>query len=105
MRIISGRFKSRRLRAIPPAGIRPTSDKLRETVFNVLGVRASGSTFLDGCAGMGGIGIEALSRGASMVYFVDHAHKACRIIRENIQSLEVEEGYRILEMDILKALD
>jgi 16S rRNA (guanine(966)-N(2))-methyltransferase RsmD len=105
MRIISGRFKSRRLKATPPAGIRPTSDKLKETIFNILGASVEGSIFLDGCAGMGGIGIEALSRGARTVYFVEYSRRACRIIRENLQSLGLEEGYRILEMDLIKALD
>jgi 16S rRNA (guanine(966)-N(2))-methyltransferase RsmD len=104
MRIIAGKFKSRRLKAAPPAGIRPTSDKLRETVFNILGARVQGSTFLDACAGMGAIGIEAISRGASEVVFVDQSRKACRIIRENLQSLEVEAGFKVLEMDLSKAL-
>lgn len=104
VRIISGRFKSRRLKAAPPAGIRPTSDKLRETIFNILGPRVSGSIFLDGCAGMGGVGLEAVSRGAAMVHFVDQNRRACKFIRENLQALEVEDGFRILEMDLAKAL-
>src|SRR5437867_11732013 len=95
MRIISGRFKSRRLKATPPAGIRPTSGKLKETIFNVLGASVEGATFLDGCAGLGGIGIEALSRGAQTVYFVEQSWKACRIIRENLQSVGIEEGCTI----------
>ena len=86
-------------------GIRPTSDKLKETVFNILGSRVAGATFLDGCAGMGGIGIEAISRGAALVYFVERARKACQIIRENLKSLEVEDGFKILEMDLIKAFD
>ncbi len=105
MRIISGRFKSRRLKATPPAGIRPTSDKLKETIFNVLHPTVEGATFFDGCAGMGGIGIEALSRGARRVYFVEQSRKACQIIRENLQLLGIEGGYKILEMDLIKALD
>lgn len=105
MRIISGRFKSRRFKGTPPHGIRPTSDKLRETVFNILGAKVEGATFLDGCAGMGGMGIEAISRGAAYVYFVDQSRKACQIIRENLESLGVEEGFKILEMDLIKALD
>ena len=105
MRIISGKFKSRRLKATPPAGIRPTSDKLKESVFNILGASIEGATFLDGCAGMGGIGIEAISRGAALVYFVDQSRKACHIIRENLKSLGVERGFKILEMDLIKALD
>ncbi len=105
MRIIAGQFKSRRLKGAPPSGIRPTSDKLRETVFNILGSRVGGSRFLDGFAGVGAIGIEALSRGAADVYFVDQSRKACRMIRENLESLDVKEGYRILEMDLGRALD
>ena len=60
---------------------------------------------MDGCAGMGGIGIEAISRGAAFVYFVDQSRKACQIIRENLKWLEVEEGFKILEMDLTKALN
>lgn len=104
MRIISGKYKSRRLKATPPAGLRPTSDKLRETVFNILGASVQGAVFLDGCAGMGGIGIEAISRGASQVYFVEQSRKACRIIQENLKSLDIDEGFKVLEMDLAKAL-
>src|SRR5215831_21078527 len=105
MRIISGKFKSRHLKGTPPAGLRPTSDKLRGTVFNILGPRVQDSTFLDGCAGMGAIGIEAISRGAAFVYFVEQSRKACQIIRENLSSLEIKNGYRVLEMDLKKGLD
>ena len=105
MRIISGRFKSRRLKGTPPTGIRPTSDKLRETIFNILGATVEGATFLDGCAGVGAIGIEAISRGAAAVYFVDQSRKACRMIRENLDSLDIKEGFKILEMDLVKALN
>jgi 16S rRNA (guanine966-N2)-methyltransferase len=105
MRVISGKFKSRRLKGTPPAGIRPTSDKLKETIFNIIGASVHGATFLDGCAGMGGIGIEALSRGAALVCFVDQSRKACQFIRENLRELAIEEGFNILEMDLIKALD
>ncbi|HYR44020.1 MAG TPA: 16S rRNA (guanine(966)-N(2))-methyltransferase RsmD [Terriglobia bacterium] len=105
MRIISGKFKSRRLKATPPPGIRPTSDKLRETLFNILSARVEGATFLDGCAGVGAIGIEALSRGAAFVHFVDQSRKACQFIGENLKSLGIEEGFKILEMDIIRALN
>jgi 16S rRNA (guanine966-N2)-methyltransferase len=104
MRIISGRFGSRRLKGEPPPGIRPTSDKLRETIFNILGPAVEGAVFLDGYAGMGGIGIEAISRGADMVFFVDRNRKACAIIRENLNSLGVTEGFRLFETDLSKAL-
>jgi 16S rRNA (guanine(966)-N(2))-methyltransferase RsmD len=104
MRVIGGTFRSRHLKATPPAGIRPTSDKLRETLFNVLGPRVQGAMFLDGFAGMGGVGIEAISRGALFVYFVDQSRKACAIIRENLASLDVREGFRLIEADLGKTL-
>jgi 16S rRNA (guanine(966)-N(2))-methyltransferase RsmD len=104
MRIIAGKFKSRRLKAAPPPGIRPTSDKLRETVFNILGAQVMGSSFLDACAGMGAIGIEAISRGAAHVCFVEQSRKACRMIRENLLSLDIESGFKVVEMDVLRAL-
>jgi 16S rRNA (guanine966-N2)-methyltransferase len=104
MRIISGKFRSRRLKATPPPGIRPTSDKLRETLFNILGPRVEGAAFLDGCAGVGAIGLEAISRGAAFVHFVDQSRKACQFVRENLKSLEIAEGFKVLEMDLIRAL-
>ena len=98
---MSGKWK---LLFLPPPGIRPTSDKLKETVFNILGAKVDGSTFLDGYAGMGGIGIEAISRGADSVSFVDNSRKATTIIRENLAMLKIADGFRILEMDLRKAL-
>jgi 16S rRNA (guanine966-N2)-methyltransferase len=105
MRVISGKFRSRRLKGAPPTGVRPTSDKLKETLFNILGDTVKGAAFLDGCAGMGGIGIEAISRGASFVTFVDRSKRACQIIRENLRTLEVDSDFEILQMDLIKALD
>jgi len=104
LRIISGRFGSRRLKGTPPPGIRPTSDKLKETVFNILGERVEGAVFVDGCAGLGGIGLEAISRGAAFVYFVEQSRKACRMIEENLHSLDVSEGFEILQLDLPRAL-
>jgi 16S rRNA (guanine966-N2)-methyltransferase len=104
MRIIAGKFRSRHLKGTPPPGLRPTSDKLRETLFNILGARVEGATFLDGCAGMGAIGIEAISRGAAFVYFLEQSRKACQMIRDNLNSLEINEGFKILEMDLKKGL-
>jgi 16S rRNA (guanine(966)-N(2))-methyltransferase RsmD len=105
MRIIAGKFKSRRLKGTPPASIRPTSDKLRETIFNILGARVEGATFLDGCAGMGAIGIEAISRGAGFVFFVEQSRKACQIIRDNLKDLGIQDGFKILEMDLRKSFE
>ena len=95
MRIISGQFKSRHLKATPPPGTRPTSDKLRETLFNILGETVRGCTFLDGCAGVGAIGIEAISRGASMVIFVDQSRKAqhLRLDRKHISPIILVEKF------------
>jgi len=105
MRIIAGQFKGRHLKATPPQGTRPTSDKLRETLFNILGESVRGCTFLDGCAGVGAIGIEAISRGAEAVIFVDQSRKAARMIRENLEALDIKAGFKILEIDLRKALD
>src|SRR5262245_14496381 len=105
MRIIAGQFRSRRLKGTPPPGIRPTSDKLRETLFNILGPRVDDSTFLDGYAGTGGVGIEAISRGARSVYFVDQSRKATGIIRENLKSLGVENGFRVMELSLEKSVE
>lgn len=105
MRIISGKFRSRCLKATPPPGVRPTSDKLRETLFNILGARVQGSTFLDGCAGAGAVGIEAVSRDAEFVYFIEQSGKACQIIRENLKALEIQEGFQVMEMDLIRALN
>jgi len=104
MRVISGVFRSRQLKGKPPTGTRPTSDKLRETLFNVLGPSIEGAVFFDGFAGIGGIGIEAFSRGARPVYFVDRSRQACAVIRENLHLLGVTEGARVIEAPIEKAL-
>jgi 16S rRNA (guanine(966)-N(2))-methyltransferase RsmD len=105
VRIIAGAYRSRQLKATPPQGTRPTSDKLRETLFNILGESVRGCIFLDGCAGVGAIGIEAISRGAENVIFIDQSRKAVRMIRENLQSLQIDDGFKILELDLTKALD
>lgn len=92
MRIISGIYRGRVLKS--PAGdkTRPTSDRLRETLFNIIAPRlGSGTRFLDLCSGTGAVGIEALSRGAAFVAFVDRSRKACALIEENLDRLEVSE--------------
>jgi 16S rRNA (guanine966-N2)-methyltransferase len=95
MRIIAGRFRSRSLQA--PAGMatRPSSDRLRETLFNVLAPRIEGARFLDLYAGSGAVGIEALSRGAASVAFVERAPGALKVLRANLARLGVTEGFRI----------
>jgi 16S rRNA (guanine966-N2)-methyltransferase len=95
MRIIAGTYRSRPLQA--PAGLatRPTSDRLRETLFNVLAPRIKGANFLDLYAGSGAVGIEALSRGAAHVDFVERAEPALRVLRENLHRLGLTSGFRI----------
>ena len=104
MRVIAGKYRSRRL--IAPAGVqtRPTSDRMRETLFNVLGAAVEDSGWLDLFAGSGAIGIEALSRGARMVHFVESSGRAVRAIRSNLAALGIREGFEIVEHDAMKAL-
>ncbi|MDP9267922.1 MAG: 16S rRNA (guanine(966)-N(2))-methyltransferase RsmD [Acidobacteriota bacterium] len=106
MRVIAGKFRSRALDAPPGADVRPTSDKLRGTLFNVLtaAVPLEGTVWLDVYAGSGAVGIEALSRGARQVYFVESARGAVTVIRKNLKSLQVESGWQIIEQPAVKAL-
>lgn len=90
MRIIAGKFRGRQLKSPPSAQTRPTSDRLRETLFNVLAPRIEGARFLDLCAGTGAVGIEALSRGAEHVTFVDKSRKMCALIEANLDALKIE---------------
>jgi 16S rRNA (guanine966-N2)-methyltransferase len=94
--VIAGTLKGRRLKSPSWDGLRPTSDKLRETLFNVLGPRVAGARVLDGYAGTGAIGIEALSRGASHVTFVDADHRAQALIAENLRTCGIETGYTMV---------
>jgi 16S rRNA (guanine(966)-N(2))-methyltransferase RsmD len=91
MRVIAGQYRGRVLKNPQGLQTRPTSDRLRETLFNVLAPRLLGSRFLDLCAGTGAIGIEALSRGAAFVTFVDRVHKMCGLVEENLDLLGVPE--------------
>jgi len=104
MRVISGRFKGRRLKTPAWEGLRPTSDKLRETLFNVLARRIEGARVFDGFAGTGAIGIEALSRGAAHVMFVEKNPRAIALIDENLTVCGVEEGYTIRCAEVVAAL-
>ena len=101
MRIIAGKFRSRQLRSLPGLDLRPTSDRLRETLFNVIAAArpVEGTVWLDLFAGTGAVGIEAISRGAAMVYFVENARKPAELIAKNLRSLGVENGFDILEED------
>ena len=106
MRIIAGEYRSRPLKSLPGLELRPTSDRLRETLFNVLAASSTleGSVWLDLFAGTGAVGIEALSRGARQVYFVESERKHARLIRENLQSLGISSGFDVYESDTASAL-
>jgi 16S rRNA (guanine(966)-N(2))-methyltransferase RsmD len=105
MRVIAGTYRSRILKSLKGLALRPTSDKVRETLFNVLGPGVAGSRFLDLFAGTGAIGIEALSRGASKVVFVENHAPAAALIRRNLESLGIRKGATVLAADALRALD
>ncbi len=96
MRIIAGTLKGRRLQAPDWPGLRPTSDKLRETLFNVIATRVPGARLLDGYAGTGAVGIEALSRGAAHVTFVEQDPRAVRLIESNLGACGIADRYAII---------
>lgn len=96
MRIIGGAHRGRKLRTLAGSETRPTSDRLRETLFNILASRINASRFLDVCAGSGAVGIEALSRGAREATFIDHSRAACAVIKTNLNSLGFEKSAVVL---------
>src|SRR5256885_3758973 len=104
MRIIAGTFRSRILKSLKGHALRPTSDWLRETLFNILGPAISDSRFLDLYAGTGAVGIEALSRGAIEAVFVENHAAAAKLIRENLALLEIDSGAQVISADASQAL-
>ena len=104
MRVIAGSFKGRRLKAPTWQGLRPTSDKLRETLFNIVGRRIDGARVLDGYAGTGAVGIEALSRGAADVSFIETDARATALVEANLALCGVERGYTIHRGDVASVL-
>jgi 16S rRNA (guanine966-N2)-methyltransferase len=99
MRIIAGKYRGRNLKSPPSLEVRPTSDRLRETLFNVIAPRIEEARLLDLCAGSGAVGIEALSRGAAHVTFVDRARKMCELVKANIELCRIERH----ESDVVQA--
>jgi len=108
MRVIAGKYRSRPLRSMRGMDIRPTADRLRETLFDVLAAgnpaALEGTIWLDLYAGTGAVGIEALSRGAAMVYLVESSAGPAELIRKNLQSLGITTGFEILRMSAVRAL-
>jgi 16S rRNA (guanine(966)-N(2))-methyltransferase RsmD len=107
MRVIAGKYRSRPLRSLRGMDIRPTSDRLRETLFNVLTAgnpaALEGSVWLDLFAGTGAVGIEALSRGARQVCFVESSAAAANVIRQNLQSLGIISGFKLYQEELPRA--
>lgn len=104
MRIIAGQYKGRRLKTLEGLSVRPTSDRMRETIFNILAPRIDGARVADLCAGSGAVGIEALSRGAEFVAFVESSRKAASVIEENLEHCKIEDGYKLIARDALQAV-
>jgi len=105
MRIVAGKYRSRILKSLKGNALRPTSDRLRETLFNVLGPNVAGSRFLDIFAGTGAVGIEAISRGAKEVVFIENHAPAAVLIRRNLESLAITNGAQVLPLDALRGLE
>jgi 16S rRNA (guanine966-N2)-methyltransferase len=95
MRVIGGEFRSRVLKSLPGLDVRPTPDRLRESLFSILAPRLAGALFADLYAGTGAVGIEALSRGAQRAIFVEHSPASVEVIRANLKSLGLEHRSRV----------
>jgi 16S rRNA (guanine(966)-N(2))-methyltransferase RsmD len=104
MRVIGGEFRSRRLKSIPGLATRPTTDRLRETLFDILGAQVQGTVFLDAYAGTGAVGIEALSRGAARAVFIEKSKNAAKVLRENLASLGLEGRALVVVAGTLSSL-
>jgi 16S rRNA (guanine(966)-N(2))-methyltransferase RsmD len=100
MRVIAGEAKGLILKAVPGKGTRPISDRVKESLFNILGRRVVGCHFLDLFAGTGSVGIEALSQGAERAVFIERAWAAVRVIRENLVHTGLDEWAEVLHMDV-----
>lgn len=104
MRVIAGIYRSRILKTLKGNALRPTSDYLRETLFNVLAPVISGARFLDVFAGTGAVGIEAFSRGAEEVIFIEHHAPAVTLIRKNLETLGIRTSVKVMPTDALRGL-
>jgi 16S rRNA (guanine(966)-N(2))-methyltransferase RsmD len=104
IRIISGIYKGRRLKLVPSTSVRPMQDKVKGALFNILGDRVRGSVCLDGFAGTGSIGLEALSRGAATCVFVDEFYPSIKVIKQNVAKCEAEEKSVVLHREFNRAV-
>lgn len=105
LRVIAGAHKGCRLKTPTWEGLRPTSDRLRETLFNVVRPRIEGARVLEGYAGTGALGIEAISRGAASVTFIDDDHRAQALVAENLARCGIENGYVIIRASVARGIE
>lgn len=105
MRVIAGKYRGRTLKGPKHKGVRPTADRIKEAMFNILGAKIQGAAFLDLFAGTGSIGIEALSRGADNVVFADQNFLSVKLIQQNLKLLRADEKARILHLSFERAID
>jgi 16S rRNA (guanine966-N2)-methyltransferase len=105
LRIIAGKFKGRKLRSVRGTKTRPTADRIREAMFNILAFQIQNATVLDLFAGTGALGIEALSRGAKSVIFIDVASDSISVLRENIKTFSLESQTKIFRWDLTRDLN
>ena len=104
MRVISGKYRGRRLKGPSGTELRPTGDRLKESLFNILRPNIAGGIVIDTFGGTGAIGIEALSRGAKESVFIESDAAGCRLIRKNLELCGIQTGYRILQEDVFASL-
>lgn len=104
MRVIAGKYKRRILKTIKSNSTRPTTDKNKENLFNIIGPYFNGGVCLDLFGGSGGLGIEAISRGMKKLYVADHNYQAYKIIQENVKTLNMDEEIHVMKCDYKKAL-
>jgi len=104
IRIIGGKYKGKRLKKVPGDVVRPMPDKLKESLFNILQDDVRGSVFLDGFAGTGSVGIEALSRGAERAVFIEEYYPAVKVIKMNVEKCDVKDQVRIMHKEFNRAV-
>jgi 16S rRNA (guanine966-N2)-methyltransferase len=105
LRIISGEFRGRKLEKLEGMDIRPTTDRVKESLFNMLGARLFDCVFLDLFAGTGGIGIEAYSRGASKIVFIDESSKSIKVLKSNLEMLMLLDKVEVYNTDYINAIN
>ncbi|WP_137597949.1 16S rRNA (guanine(966)-N(2))-methyltransferase RsmD [Paucilactobacillus kaifaensis] len=105
MRVVAGEFRGRKLKAVPGSGTRPTTDKVKEALFNIIGPYFDGGMSLDLYAGSGGLSIEAVSRGIKRAVLIDHHYQAIKTIRDNVTVTKSENQFEIYKQEAQKALN